>query len=93
MNYEEKHHFCVKQCQQFSELHFYYQKDGLQIQKYLQIFKIMVENIEHHGGEFGNSSAIISYVLEPKGLISEEDYKQMDNNLKKPYLKRLEINT
>ena len=88
MKYEDKHHPCVTLCQQFSAFHFYYQKDGLPIQKYLQIFKIMVENIDCYGGEFGNSSAIISYVLEREGLISEEDYKPMNNDLKKNLFKK-----
>ena len=88
MNYEDKHHPCVTLYQQFSALHFYNQKDGLPIQKNLQIFKIIVENIKHYRGEFGNSSAIISYVLEREGLISEEDYKQMNNDLKKTYFKK-----
>ena len=63
MKYKDKHHPCVTLCQQFSAFRFYYQMDGLPIQKYLQVFKIMVVNIEHYGGELGNSSAIILYVL------------------------------
>ena len=48
----------------------------------------MVENIERYGGEFGNSGAVIKYVLNREGLISETDYEQMDDATKKISLKK-----
>ena len=46
----------------------------------------MVENIEQYGGEFENSSEIVLYVLDGEGLISEDDYKQRNDEVKKMYL-------
>ena len=63
MNYENRHHPCITLCQQFSAFHFFNQCDGLPIQKYLQIFRVIVENIEHYGGEFGNHPAILKHVI------------------------------
>ena len=37
--------------------------------------RIIVENIERYGGEFGNSSAIIKYVLGREGHVSKDEYK------------------
>ena len=88
MKYEDKHHPCVTLCQQFSSFHLFYQKKSLPIQKCLQIFCIMVENIERYRGEFGNSSAIIKYVIEREGLVSKDEYKKLDDNTNNTYLKK-----
>ena len=46
MNYKDKHHPCVTLCQQYSAFHLFFQREGMPIQKYLQIFRIIIKNIE-----------------------------------------------
>ena len=59
MNYKDKHHPCITMCQQFCAFHVFYQRNGIPIQKYLQIFRVVVEFIEQYGGEFGNHPSIL----------------------------------
>ena len=87
MNYEDRHHPCVTLYQQFSAFHLFYQKESLPIQKYLQIFRIMVENIERYGGDFGNDNAIVTYVLEREGEVTEEEFTGLNDGVKETYLK------
>ena len=91
MNYEDRHHPCITLCQQFTAFHIFYQRDGVAIQKYLQIFRVIVENIEHYGGEFGNHPAILKHVIEKDGMIHGEDFDTLDANIKSIYKKRLGI--
>ena len=86
MNYEDRHHPCVTICQQFTFFHLFFQKEGVPIQKYLQIFRIMVENIERYGGEFGNCSGIIKYVLKRDGVMDK--FSSLNEDAKKIYLKK-----
>ena len=87
MNYEDRHHLCVTLYQQFLAFHIFYQKESLPIQKYLQIFRIMVENIERYGGDFGNDNAIMKYVLEREGEVTEEEFTGLSDRAKEAYLK------
>ena len=87
MNYEDRHHPCVILYQQFSAFHIYYQRKNLPIQNYLLIFQIIVENIERCGGEFGNDSAKLRYVLEREGQVNEEQYMKLSEEEKDTYLK------
>ena len=88
MNYKGKHHPCVTLYYQFSSFHLFYQKDNTPIQKLLQIFKILFENIERYSGKFGNNPAILEYLLDREGLIYKDDFPQMDTNIKQIYLKK-----
>ena len=47
----------------------------------------MVENIERYGGDFGNDSAIVKYVLDKEGEVTEEDFTGMSDGAKEVYLK------
>ena len=87
MNYEDRHHPCVMLYQQFSAFHIFYQKESLPIQKYLQIFRIMLDNIERYGGDFGNDNAIVKYVLEREGEVTEEEFTGLSDGAKEVYLK------
>ena len=88
LNYEDKHHPCITLCQQFCAFHVFYQRDGIPIQKYLQIFWVVVENIERYGGEFGNHPAILKYILDRDGLIHGDDYNELEENQKTAYKKK-----
>ena len=81
MNYKDKHHPCITLWHQFSAFHIFYQRDGMLIQKYLQIFQFIVENIERYGGEFGNHPATLKYVIEKEGLIHGDDFHNFDEDI------------
>ena len=54
----------------------------------MQIFCIIVENIEqYYGGEFGNNQAVMKYVMDHEGLSYEDDYEQLNKNNNKKYCK------
>ena len=88
MNYEDKHHPCVMLCQQFSAFHVFYQDKGLPIQKYPQIFRVIVENIECYGGEFGNHSTILQYVVNRDGLVQGNTFDNLDDEYKNIYKRK-----
>ena len=88
MNYEDKHHPCITLCQQFSAFHVFYQREGLPIQKYIQIFRVIVENIERYGGEFGNHGAILQYVLDRDGLTHGNKFEDLNEEYKIIYKKK-----
>ena len=86
MNYEDRNYPFVTLCQQFTFFQVFYQKEGLPIEKYLQIFRIMVENIERYGGEFGNCSGIIKYVPERDRVTDK--FSSLNEDEKKVYVKK-----
>ena len=89
MNYKDKHHPCITLCQQFCAFHdVFYQCNVILIQKYLQIFQEVVENIERYGSKFGYHPAILIYVFDRDGLIYGDDYNDLEENQKTVYKKK-----
>ena len=52
------------------------------IQKYLQNFQVIVQNIERYGVEFGNHLTILKYIIEKEGLIHADDFNNFDKDIK-----------
>ena len=63
-------------------------KREVPIQKYLQIFLIIVKNFVWYGGEFDNHPAVSNYVLEQENIISEYELDEVDASLKQIQMKR-----